>query len=60
MDFEPLGSDKPIRWGTMIPLIGGSAIGCAKATGNLPLFHLSYSAFAANEAHLQRHWPQVN
>ena len=43
----------------MIPLIGGSAIGCSRATGNLPLFHLSYSAFAANELHLERHWPTV-
>ena len=43
----------------MIPLIGGSALGCSKATGNKPLFHLSYSAFAANESHLQKHWPEV-
>ena len=43
----------------MIPLIGGSALGCEKASGSLPLFHLSYAAFAANEAHLQRHWPSV-
>ena len=59
MDFKPLTSDAPVRWGTMIPLIGGSAIGCSRATGSQPLFHLSYSTFAANEAHLQRHWPSV-
>jgi len=43
----------------MIPLIGGSALGCSKATGNMPLFHLSYSPFAANESHLARHWPNI-
>ena len=59
MDFKPLAPDQPVRWGTMIPLIGGSAIGCSRATGSLPLFHLSYSAFSANEAHLQKHWPEV-
>eukprot|EP00092_Neocalanus_flemingeri_P036013 GFUD01039212.1.p1 GENE.GFUD01039212.1~~GFUD01039212.1.p1 ORF type:complete len:667 (+),score=167.98 GFUD01039212.1:101-2101(+) len=48
-----------VRWGTMIPLIGGSALGCSRATGNMPLFHLSYSPFAANESHLARHWPSI-
>jgi len=43
----------------MIPLIGGSALGCAKTTGNLPLFHLSYTPFAANESHLHRYWPNI-
>ena len=59
MDFIPIPKDKEVRWGTMIPLIGGSAIGCSKSAGSKPLFHLSYSAFAANESHLQRHWPEV-
>jgi len=43
----------------MIPLIGGSALGCSRATGNMPMFHLSYSPFSANESHLARHWPSV-
>ena len=47
------------RWGTMIPLIGGSALGCERATGVRPLFHLSYSPFAANESHLMNAWPEV-
>ena len=47
------------KWATMIPLIGGSAIGCEKATGVLPRFHLSYKAFSNNEAHLQKYWPGV-
>ena len=29
-----------ISWATMIPLIGGSAIGCSQATNNKPKFHL--------------------
>ena len=47
------------RWGTMIPLIGGSALGCERATGVRPLFHLSYTPFAANESHLMKAWPEV-
>ena len=50
---------KKIRWGTIIPLIGGSAIGCEQATGTLPDFHLSYSPFTNNEKHLRRYWPSV-
>ena len=48
-----------MRWATMIPLIGGSAIGCAKSTGVLPQFHLSYQDFAKHQAHLKRYWPKV-
>ena len=47
------------RWGTMIPLMGGSAMGCERATGVRPLFHLSYTTFAANESHLVKAWPEV-
>jgi site-specific DNA-cytosine methylase len=48
-----------ISWATMIPLIGGSAIGCSQATGNLPKFHLSFKAFEQNENHLVNYWPNV-
>ena len=48
-----------IRWGTIIPLIGGSAIGCKEATGTLPAFHLSYTPFAGNEKHIRNYWPSV-
>ena len=58
MDFKPLPPG-PVRWGTMIPLIGGSAIGCSRATLSQPLFHLSYQEFAANEVHLMNYWPDV-
>ena len=54
-----MDKEKELKWGTIIPLIGGSAIGCNKATGNLPAFHLSYEAFAANESHIEDYWPEV-
>ena len=54
-----MSKEKELKWGTIIPLIGGSAIGCNKATGNLPAFHLSYEAFAANESHIEDYWPDV-
>ena len=59
--FSDLINDprKNFKWGTIIPLIGGSAIGCAMSTGSLPAFHLSYSIFKNNEVHLKRHWPTV-
>ena len=47
--------EKPLRWGTIIPLIGGSALGCKESTGVLPLFHLSYGAFAKNDSHIRRY-----
>ena len=31
------------RWATIIPLIGGSAIGCSLATGTRPIVHLTYT-----------------
>jgi hypothetical protein len=47
--------EKELKWGTIIPLIGGSAIGCKKSAGNEPAFHLSYDAFAANESHIEKY-----
>tara|TARA_B100001057_G_scaffold500649_2_gene616893 strand:+ start:2753 stop:3910 length:1158 start_codon:yes stop_codon:yes gene_type:complete len=48
-----------ISWATMIPLIGGSAIGCSQATKNKPKFHLSFKAFEQNENHLTSYWPDI-
>jgi site-specific DNA-cytosine methylase len=48
-----------MKWATMIPLVGGSAIGCAEATGIKPEYHLSYSAFADNEKHLTNYWQDI-
>ena len=46
--------ERPIRWGTIIPLIGGSALGCREATGTLPLFHISYKPFRGNDIHIRQ------
>ena len=48
-----------VSWATMIPLIGGSAIGCSQATKNKPKFHLSFKAFEQNENHLTSYWPDI-
>ena len=48
-----------LKWGTIIPLIGGSSIGCSRSAGNLPAFHLTYTPFKNNETHLEKYWPQV-
>ena len=50
---------KDYRWGTMIPLIGGSAIGCSMATGNKPLFHLSFDGFQYNDNGILNYWPGI-
>jgi site-specific DNA-cytosine methylase len=47
------------KWATMVPLIGGSAFGCHKATGTKPLYNMSYTPFAANESFFYRHWNEV-
>lgn len=51
--------NKKIKFGTIIPLIGGSAIGSSRSAETKPAFHLSYNAFAANESHLERYWTDV-
>ena len=50
--------EREIKWGTMIPLVGGSALGCERAAGSFPQCHLPYSPFANNEAHLRSHWAE--
>jgi len=47
------------KWATMVPLIGGSAFGCYKATGTKPLYNMSYTPFAANESFFYRHWDEI-
>ena len=50
---------RKIKWGTITPLIGGSAIGCSMSLGTLPEYHLSYQQFTKNEVHLEKYWPDV-
>ena len=48
-----------INWANIIPLVGGSAMGCHAATGVKPKYHLSYSAFNKNEKPLEDYWEDV-
>jgi site-specific DNA-cytosine methylase len=48
-----------IKWANIVPLVGGSAIGCEQATGVEPQFNMSYSAFAKNESHYHKYRPNV-
>ena len=50
---------KGLNWGTIIPLIGGSAIGCFEATGTLPKFHLSFDGFQTNDYGIVNYWKDV-
>lgn len=52
--------NKQYRWGTMVPLIGGSAIGCSQATGSLPLFQLSFDGFEYNDAGILNYWKDAD
>ncbi len=42
---------RPIKWGTIVPLIGGMSIANKSVTGEEPSFFLSYEGFAGNDAH---------
>jgi site-specific DNA-cytosine methylase len=46
-----MSQEKPIKWGTIVPLIGGMTIGNAKAVGHDPDFLISYEAFGGNDSH---------
>ena len=48
-----------IRFGAIVPLIGGFAIGNAMAVGHKPNVLYTYSAFEENEKHLRAYWPDV-
>lgn len=48
-----------MRYGGIIPLIGGNVLGAQKATGKLPEVMLSWKAFAKNDANIRAHWPSV-
>lgn len=42
---------KDIKWTTIIPLIGGAAVGCEYAVGKPPEFVASYTGFWNNDQH---------
>jgi len=49
--------DRPIKHGSIVPLIGGMAVANKKATGVDPSFILSYPAFEANDSHCVKNFP---
>lgn len=52
-------SNRDLKWGAILPLIGGFAIGNEMATGNKPEALFTYNGFQANESHLRAYWPEV-
>lgn len=42
---------RKIKWGTIIPLIGGMPVANKQTTGEDPTFLLSYEPFASNDSH---------
>lgn len=49
--------EKKIKFGVVVPLIGGMAVANEQATGEKPSFILSYEAFGANDAHCVNRYP---
>lgn len=47
---------REIKYGTIIPLIGGMTVGNKKATGNDPSLILSYPAFGDNDRHCRTYF----
>lgn len=50
---------KGIKWGSIIPLIGGMSVANKKATGDDPAFIISYPAFEANDSHCVNHFKET-
>ena len=51
--------DKKIKWGTIVPLIGGMSVGNKMATSNDPEFFLSYPGFQGNDQHAMDHFSKT-
>jgi site-specific DNA-cytosine methylase len=55
--------ENKIKWGTIIPLVGGMTVGNKNAVGSDPDLIVSYSAFADNDQHCKNYFkdtPFVN
>lgn len=50
---------KKIKWGAVVPLIGGMSVANKNATGEDPSFILSYEAFKDNDAHCVNRFPSA-
>jgi site-specific DNA-cytosine methylase len=51
--------DGKIKYGAIVPLIGGMVVANEKSTGEKPTFILSYEAFAGNDAHCVNRYPET-
>lgn len=50
---------KDIKWGAIVPLIGGMSVANKKITGTDPAFILSYPAFSDNDSHCVNHFSET-
>jgi site-specific DNA-cytosine methylase len=48
-----------INWGTIIPLIGGMAVGNQKAFGSEPMWAVSFEGYEANNESFKNYWPKT-
>jgi site-specific DNA-cytosine methylase len=48
-----------MKYGAIVPLIGGMVLGAKKATGQDPQFMLSYEQFQSNDSHCRLNFPEV-
>ena len=54
-----MDNNKNVRWISLFPQFGSSAIGAFKAIGNLPLFYLTSVFYWNIEQHLKQYWDEV-
>jgi site-specific DNA-cytosine methylase len=52
-------NNTPYKWISIVPLVGGMAIGNSMFTKNKPEAILSYKAFGDNDKHLTNYWKDV-
>jgi len=50
---------KKLKWGAIVPLIGGEVIASKQVTGQDPDFFLTYTPFAENERNITNYLPHV-
>ena len=50
---------RPIKYGTIVPLIGGMSVANKTITGSDPSFFLSYPGFESNDAHAVNHFKKT-
>ena len=51
---------RPIKYGTIVPLIGGMSVANKTITGSDPSFFLSYPGFESNDAHAVNHFKKTH